>query len=160
MLPLRQPALIVLVLAPALVALRAQSPAPTITSGHASVSIQGHVLSGSFTYDKVGDLTVWGAGGGFIDLQSDRQDAFQYSPAGNTGKYKTTVARPITVQVGAGPTLKVVTSAAGECTVTLARADESGVDGSFACGRVAVLGPEKKILGAIDSMTGSFSAAR
>jgi hypothetical protein len=34
------------------------------------------------------------------------------------------------------------------------------VAGSFECGRVTVLGPEKKNLGAIDEMSGSFSASR
>jgi hypothetical protein len=157
----RGTALIILALASSVtICLRAQSPPPTVTTGQASVAIKGHALNGSFTYNTVGGLTMWGAGGGFIDLQSEREDAFQYSPIARPGKYKTTVARPLVVQVGAGPTMKVVASAGGECTITLTRADDTGVAGSFECGRVTVLGPEKKILGAIDSMTGSFGANR
>ena len=138
----------------------AQSPPPTITAAHASVALKGRPVNGAFTYDKVGDLTVWGAGGGFIDITSARGDALQYSPTAKPGKYKTTVSQPLVVQVGVGPTVKVAASAAGECTITLTRADETGVAGSFDCGRVTVLGPEKKVLGAIDSMTGSFTATR
>jgi hypothetical protein len=102
----------------------------------------------------------WGPGGGFIDIQSERGDGFHYSPFAKAGKYKTTVAQPLVVQVGVGPAVKIVTSAAGECTVTITRADDTGVAGSFECGAIAVLGPEKKNLGAIESMTGSFSAAK
>ena len=141
-------------------AARAQVPPPTISSAQASVTVKGHALNGSFVYEKAGDFTLWGPGGGFLDIQSDRGDAFQYSPLARPGKYKTTVSRPLVVQVGAGPGLKVAASAAGECTVTLTRADDTGVAGSFACGRIAVLGPEKKVLGAIDSMSGSFTATR
>ena len=137
-----------------------QAPPPTITSAHASVAIKGHPLAGSFTYDKVGDLTVWGAGGGFLDMTSERGDSFQYSPLARPGKYKTTVSQPLVVQIGVGPQVKVVASAAGECTVTLTRADDTGVAGSFECGHVTVMGPEKKMLGAIDQMSGSFSASR
>ncbi len=137
-----------------------QVPPPTITSAHASVSVKGHSVAGSFTYDKVGDLTVWGAGGGFIDLTSERGDAFQYSALGKPGKYKTTVSQPLVVQIGTGPRVKVIASAASECTVTLTRADVTGVAGSFECGRVTVMGPEKKILGAVDQMSGSFNASR
>jgi hypothetical protein len=139
---------------------RAQVPPPTISSTHASVTIKGRPVNGSFTYDKLGDLTMWGPGGGLIDIQSERGDTFQYSPFARPGKYKTTVAQPLVVQVGVGPTLKVIASAAGECTITVTRADDTGVSGSFDCGRVAVLGPEKRILGAIDSMTGTFTATR
>ena len=135
-------------------------PPPTVTSAHASVAFKGRPLNGSFAYDKVGDLTVWGPGGGFIDIQSDRGDAFQYSPLAKAGKYKTTVAQPLVVQVGVGPSVKVAASAAGECTITLTRADDTGVAGSFECGRVPVTGPEKKVLGAVDSMSGSFTATR
>jgi hypothetical protein len=138
----------------------AQSPPPTITAAHASVTIKGRPLTGAFTYDRVGDLTVWAAGGGFIDITSDRGDALQYSPTAKPGKYKTTVSQPLVVQVGVGPTVKIVTSAAGECTITLTRADDTGVAGTFDCARVTVLGPEKKVLGAIESMTGSFTASR
>ena len=141
-------------------AVQTQAPPPTITAAQATASVTGHALNGSFSYDKVGDLTVWGPGGGFIDIQSGRGDAFQYSPTARPGKYKTTVAQPLLVQVGVGPAVKVAASAAGECTVTLTRADDTGVSGSFGCGRITVLGPEKKVLGAIDSMTGSFSATR
>ena len=137
-----------------------QAPPPTITSAHASVAIKGHAVAGSFSYDKVGDLTVWGAGGGFLDMNSQRGDAFQYSPLARPGKYKTTVSQPLVVQIGGGPQVKVIASAAGECTVTLTRADDTGVTGSFECGRVTVMGPEKKILGVIDEMSGSFSASR
>jgi hypothetical protein len=138
----------------------AQAPPPTIATAQASVNVKGRPLNGSFVYNKVGDLSVWGSGGGFIDIDSDRGDAFQYSPLAQPGKYKTTVSQPLTVQVGVGPAVKVITSAAGECTITLTRADDTGVAGSFDCGRVTVLGPEKKVLGAIDSMSGSFSANR
>ena len=137
-----------------------QAPPPTITSAHASVAIKGHPVAGSFTYEKVGDLTVWGAGGGFIDMESARGDALQYSPLARPGKYKTTVSQPLVVQIGVGPQMKVIASAAGECTVTLTRADDTGVAGSFECGRVTVMGPEKKLLGVIDQMSGSFSASR
>ena len=138
----------------------AQAPLPTITTAHASVVVKGQPLDGSFTYDKVGDLTVWGPGGGLIDLQSDRGDAFQYSPLAKPGKYKTTVSQPLVVQVGVGPAVKIAASAAGECTITLTRADDTGVTGSFECGRIAVVGPEQKALGSIESMRGSFAAAR
>lgn len=141
-------------------AVQAQAPPPTITTAQATASVKGRALNGSFSYEKVGDLTVWGPGGGFIDIQSERGDAFQYSPIAKPGKYKTTVAQPLVVQVGVGPTVKVAASAAGECTVTLTRADDTGVSGSFECGRITVLGPEKKVLGAIDSMSGAFSATR
>ena len=138
----------------------AQAPPPTITTAHASVAVKGRPLNGSFTYDKVGDLTVWGPGGGLIDIQSDRGDAFQYSPLAKPGTYKTTVSQPLVVQVGVGPAVKIAASAAGECTITLTRADDTGMAGSFECGRIAVVGPEQTALGAIDSMSGSFAAAR
>src|SRR4051812_47807801 len=138
----------------------AQQPAATITSGHASVAIKGHVANGAVAYDRVGDLTLWGPGGGLIDLGNDKGDAFQYSAMSTPGKFKTTAAMPIVVQVGVGPEVKVIASSAGECTVTLTRADDTGVAGSFECGKVGVLGPEKKILGPIDSMTGTFTATR
>jgi hypothetical protein len=138
----------------------AQAPPPTITNAQATAAITGRVLNGSFAYNRVGDLTLWGPGGGFIDIQSERGDGFHYSPFAKAGKYKTTVAQPLVVQVGVGPAVKIVTSAAGECTVTITRADDTGVAGSFECGAIAVLGPEKKNLGAIESMTGSFSAAK
>ena len=152
--------MIVLACASAAGGARAQAPPPTITSAHANVSVKGRALEGSFAYGTVGALTMWGPGGGFIDIESERGDGFQYSPFAKPGKYKTTVSQPLVVQVGSGPTVKVVASAAGECTVTLTRADDTGVAGSFECGRVAVMGPEKKILGAIDQMSGSFSASR
>ena len=138
----------------------AQAPPPTITTAHASVTVKGRPLSGSFSYDKAGDLTVWGPGGGLIDIQSDRGDAFQYSPLAKPGTYKTTVSQPLVVQVGVGPAVKIAASAAGECTVRLTRADDTGVAGSFECGRIAVVGPEQKVLGTLDSMNGSFTAAR
>lgn len=141
-------------------AARAQAPPPTISTAQASVTVKGRVLNGSFTYGQVGDLTLWGPGGGFIDIRSDRGDAFQYSSLAKPGTYKTTVSHPLVVQVGVGPAVKVATSAAGECGVTLKRADDTGVAGSFECGRITVLGPEKKVLGALDSMSGSFSATR
>jgi hypothetical protein len=138
----------------------AQQPVGTITSAHASVTIKGHFVDGALTYDRVGDLTLWGPGGGLIDLGNEKGDAFQYSAMPTPGKFKTTPAMPIVVQVGVGPEVKVIASSAGECTVTLTRADDTGVTGSFECGKVVVLGPEKKILGPIDSMTGSFTATR
>jgi len=138
----------------------AQQPAGTITSAHASVAIKGHVVDGALAYDRVGDLTLWGPGGGLIDLGNDKGDVFQYSAMPSPGKFKTTAAFPIVVQVGVGSDVKVIASSAGECTVTLTRADDTGVAGSFECGKVGVLGPEKKILGPIDSMAGSFSATR
>jgi hypothetical protein len=144
----------------AIAAAHAQSPAPTITNAQASVTATGHALNGTFAYTRVGDLTVWGPGGGFIDIQSERGDAFQYSPFAKPGKYKTTVSQPLLVQVGVGPSVKVAASAGGECTLTIARADDTGVAGSFECGRIAVLGPEKKVLGSLDSMRGFFTASR
>ena len=138
----------------------AQAPPPTVTAAQATVSIKGRAINGTFTYGKVGGLSMWGPGGGFIDIDSDRGDAFQYSPLARPGKYKTTVPQPLTVQLGVGPTVKVITSAAGECTITLTRADDTGVAGSFECSQVTVLGPAKKVLGAIDSMSGSFNANR
>ena len=138
----------------------AQPPAATITSAHASVTVKGHVVNGAFTYDRVGDLTMWGPGGGLIDLANEKGDAFQYSATPRPGTFKTTASESIVVQVGVGPEGKVIASSAGECTVTLTRADDSGVAGTFECGQVGVLGPEKKILGPIDSMTGSFTATR
>jgi hypothetical protein len=138
----------------------ARQSSDTITTAHASVTVKGHVLNGAFTYDRVGSLTLWGPGGGLIDIANDKGDAFQFSPISKPGKYKTTASMPLVVQAGVGPEVKVAASNAGECTVTVTRADETGVDGSFECGQVGVLGPEKKILGPIDSMTGSFSASR
>ncbi|MEN3339786.1 MAG: hypothetical protein V7647_3462 [Acidobacteriota bacterium] len=138
----------------------ARQPSDTITAARATVTIKGHLLDGAFTYDRVGDLTLWGPGGGVIDIASDRGDAFQYSPMAKPGAYKTTPSMPLIVQVGVGPAVKIVASSGGECTVTLTRADDSGVAGAFECGRVGVMGPEKKMLGPVDSMTGSFSATR
>ena len=138
----------------------AQRPPVGITTAHATVTVKGRILNGAFTYDRVGALTMWGPGGGLIDIDSTRGDALQYSALPKAGSYKTTASMPLVVQVGVGPTVKVVTSAAGECTVTVTRADETGVAASFECGRIEVLGPEKKMLGPIDSMTGSFTASR
>jgi hypothetical protein len=138
----------------------ARQASETITTAHASVTVKGHVVNGAFTYDRVGSLTLWGPGGGLIDIAGGNGDAFQFSPMSKPGKYKTTPSMPLVVQVGVGPEGKVVASNAGECTVTVTRADDTGVAGSFECGPVGVLGPEKKILGPIDSMTGSFSASR
>ena len=138
----------------------AQQPVPTISSAHASVTVKGHVVDGALTYDRVGDLTLWGPGGGLIDLANEKGDAFQVSAMPKLGSFKSTPALPIVVQVGVGPTVRTIASSAGECTVTLTRADDTGVAGSFECGKVVVLGPEKKILGPIDSMTGSFTATR
>src|SRR3954447_25753369 len=145
-------------LLPATVVVAGQQAA-TITSAHASVTVKGHVLNGAFTFDRLGDLTLWGPGGGVIDVGSDQGGTFQYSALSHTGKFKTTAATPLVVPVGVGPEVKVVTSNAGECTVTMTRADETGVSGSFECGRVTVMGPENKILGAIDGMTGTFTAS-
>ena len=144
----------------AMAAAHAQSGGATITNAQATVTAAGRVLNGTFAFTRAGDLTLWGPGGGFIDIQSDRGDAFQYSPFGKPGKYKTSVSQPLVVQVGVGPAVKIAASAGGECTVTITRADETGVAGSFACGRIAVLGPEKKVLGSVDSMSGTFTASR
>lgn len=149
----------VLAVAPAAFVVGQQS-SETITTAHASVAVNGHALNGTFTWDKVGALTMWATGGGFIDIDSERGDAFQFSPLGKPGQYKTTVSMPLVVQVGVGPAVKVAASAAGECTVTVSRADETGIAASFECGKIAVLGPEKKVLGTVDSMSGSFTASR
>jgi hypothetical protein len=138
----------------------AQSPPEPVPTAHASVTVSGHILNGAFTFDRVGDLTMWGPGGGLIDIDSEKGGTFQYSPLAKPGKFKTTPATPLVVQIGTGPAVKIVTSAAGECTVTVTRADDTGVAGSFECGAVTVTGPEKKIFGPIDSMTGSFTASR
>ena len=137
----------------------AQPPAATITSAHASVTVKGHVVDGVFTYDRVGDLTMWGPGGELIDLANEKGDAFRYSATPRPGTFKTTASTSIRAG-GRWPRGKVIALSAGECTVTLTRADDSGVAGTFECGQVGVLGPEKKILGPIDSMTGSFTATR
>jgi hypothetical protein len=138
----------------------ARQASETISTAHASVTVKGHVVNGAFTYDRVGGLTLWGPAGGLIDIAGANGDAFQFSPISKPGKYKTTPAMPLVVQVGVGPEGKVVGSNAGECTVTVTRADETGVAGSFECGQVGVMGPEKKMLGPVDSMTGSLSASR
>lgn len=131
----------------------------TVNSARASVTVTGHPLNGAFTFTRVGDLTMWGPGGGLIDIADEHGGTFQYSPLSHAGTFKTTTATPLVVHAGLGPEVKVVTSNAGECTVTVTRADETGVSGSFECGRVTVMGPEKKILGAIDGMTGTFTAS-
>src|SRR4051812_27729677 len=68
----------------------AQQPGGTITNAHASVTVKGHVVDGALTYDRVGDLTLWGPGGGMIDLGNEKGDAFQYSAMPKAGTSKTT----------------------------------------------------------------------
>ena len=154
--------MVLLILVPLLTGavIPAQHPPERVTTAHASVTVLGHILNGAFTFDRVGDLTMWGPGGGLIDIDGDKGGTFQYSPLSMLGKFKTTPATPLVVQIGAGPAVKIVTSAAGECTVTVTRADDTGVAASFECGAVTVMGSGKKIFGPIDSMTGSFTASR
>ena len=94
----------------------AQQPAGTITSAHASVTVKGHVVDGALAYDRLGDLTLWGPGGGLIDLGNEKGDAFQVSAMAKPGSFKTTPALPILVQVGVGTEVRTIASSAGECT--------------------------------------------
>ena len=130
------------------------------TTARGSATVKGTGLAGTFTLDRAGALSVWGRGGGLVDLENAAGDMLQFSPQGTPGKFKTHPAMPLVLQVGVGPAVKIVRSAAGECTVTITRVDESGVAGSFECGKLPVTGLHNRQVGAIDGMTGSFSASR
>jgi hypothetical protein len=147
-------------LAAAVVLAQAQ-PSLTLKAASANVSITGGGIAGSYAFDRVGSLAAWGPrSGGLLEIQNEAGETFQFTAPPKPGKYKTSVGAPLVVQLGKGPQVKVVKSAAGECTVTVAQAADAGINGTFDCRSIPIAGPENKQVGAIEAMKGSFSASR
>lgn len=107
-----------------------------LRSGEASVEVTGDLRS-SFTVPLIGDSVYSPPPGGMaLSYSDDRGNFFGIGGITFTGSEETSLELSVTITVGReSPQLFV--STAGECTVSISRADATGVQGQAECDDLA-----------------------